>query len=130
MSPYRVPALRVPEHAPTTLQRLCRTLHRIGWDRIGWSLPNYQWYRRAVGGHWEFWYIDLPMGPIWMHIEHGTRPGCGHGTPVCEDYDEAFFPELIPEREVDLIDLNIQKKKQKPPPPVDTPKHPNIPYLG
>jgi hypothetical protein len=53
------------------------------------------------------------MAPIWMHIEHGTRPGCGMGTPKCEDYDEAFFPELIPEREADLIDLYyIQQKKQ------------------
>lgn len=54
-------------------------------------LSRWQWYRRWRGGHWECWYLDVPVAAMsWFHNEpfatNGTRPGLGRGTPIIEDY--------------------------------------------
>lgn len=53
-------------------------------------LDNRQWYRRWRGGHWERWWIDMPVGAdVWIHdnfVRYGSRPGLGRGTPTVEDW--------------------------------------------
>jgi hypothetical protein len=57
----------------------------IIFDRFGW-------WRRLRGGHWEQWWIDVPVASdVWMRVdgcslENGYRPAGGYGTPRCEDW--------------------------------------------
>lgn len=53
---------------------------------------NWQWYRRLRGGHWERWYVNLPVGTtVWIRRDRcyrktGTRPGLCEGIPRCEGW--------------------------------------------
>ena len=58
-------------------------------------LGEYQWCRRFIGGHWEWWYVDCPINShVWhkvdrCHEESGEPPTviCRYKTH-CEDYTE------------------------------------------
>lgn len=52
-------------------------------------------WRRFRGGHWEQWYIDVPVAaPVWVASDEChkgiemamLRPLGAFGTPVCEDW--------------------------------------------
>jgi hypothetical protein len=49
-----------------------------------------RWFRRWVGGRWEFWLVGSVAGAIWHHnpehLKNMGRPGDCFGTPVVEDY--------------------------------------------
>lgn len=83
MSPYRTPAARKPEPVPTILRRLFVNLARLGADGIcDHILSEYRWYRRARGGHWEFWTVF--GNGYWFQRVHNSE---GFGTNQdCEDY--------------------------------------------
>ncbi len=50
-------------------------------------LARFRWYRRMRGGHWEQWWIDMPIAAtVIMQNSHGTRPGLGVVRDWCEDY--------------------------------------------
>lgn len=56
---------------------------------LGDWLLRYRWFRRWVGGHFERWWLDVPVtAELWLRRAHGTRPPLGRGTPVCEDWPE------------------------------------------
>lgn len=55
---------------------------------------EWRWYRRALGGHWERWYVDSPVNSeVWHRCPLGCtkhtlrRPSmlC-RGIPTCEDW--------------------------------------------
>jgi hypothetical protein len=56
-------------------------------EKFDWLLSNYRWFRKRRGGHWECWTLNIPVGTVWEQREHGTRPPCGMGTPICEDWN-------------------------------------------
>lgn len=53
---------------------------------------RFAWWRRLRGGHWEQWWIDVPVASdVWMRVdgcslENGYRPEGGYGRPRCEDW--------------------------------------------
>ena len=58
------------------------------------GLAKLRCYRRWWGGHWEQWWIDVPVcGEIWHDVKECSfiareRPtGLCRGTPTCESYD-------------------------------------------
>lgn len=57
------------------------------------GIERFQWYRKWIGGHWELWYIDVPVSSaIWIQVPEcsaltGCRPsGLARGTPICENH--------------------------------------------
>lgn len=54
-------------------------------------LSRWQWYRKWHGGRWEYHWIDIYYGAMWLHM---TPPRvwpdyvqpCSHGTPIIEDW--------------------------------------------
>lgn len=49
---------------------------------------RFRWFRRMRGGHWEQWWIDMPVcSTLWLRREHGTRPGLGVYPDACEDHE-------------------------------------------
>lgn len=68
------------------------------WWLLDALLDRFRWYRRARGGHWEKWIVDVPVcADVWhrrtvCYLEPDAggwfgRPneGC-RGTPTCEDH--------------------------------------------
>lgn len=48
---------------------------------------RWRWYRRWCGGHWERWWIDMPVASsMWLQNAHGERPGLGVIREACEDW--------------------------------------------
>ncbi len=68
---------------------------RFLWRVIGVALDRFRWFRRLHGGHWEYWWVDVPVtAEAWHQVEQcslrsGERPSslC-RGTPKCEDWQE------------------------------------------
>lgn len=81
MSPYRTPAEREPEAMEPTLRRLLTCIDGTVLGRLV-NLSGFRWYRRTIGGHWEFW-TAFGYGS-WISRPHGTVL-LGHD-PRCEDY--------------------------------------------
>lgn len=57
------------------------------------ALYKFRFYRKWWGGHWELWWIDVPVcSEIWHDVdkcslETKERPNVlMRGTPECEDY--------------------------------------------
>lgn len=56
-------------------------------------LSNYRWFRKLRGGHWEKWWIDMPVfSDTWLHTPYcfadtDKRPDflC-RGRPTCETW--------------------------------------------
>ena len=68
------------------------------------SRDQFRFYRRWCGGHWERWYLDIPVGGhYWfreaycgrMQGSPSSRPGLGRGTPRCEDWPIMDHPWLV-----------------------------------
>lgn len=55
----------------------------------GTCLEDFQWFRRAVGGRWERWYLDVVHVERWFRVDgSGARPcPIARGTPKVEEYD-------------------------------------------
>lgn len=49
---------------------------------------QWQWVRKAIGGHWEYWWVSVCWGFVW--IKHNTkeqgRIPCTFGTPIIEEW--------------------------------------------
>ena len=55
---------------------------------IDFMFSNFKWYRKLSGGHWERWWIDIPICDyIWVRNNHGTRPIGAGNLEACEDYN-------------------------------------------
>lgn len=59
------------------------------------GLSKFRFYRKWWGGHWELWWVDVPVcSEIWhdlegCSLESKKRPyGLLRGTPVCEQYGQ------------------------------------------
>lgn len=54
---------------------------------IGWWLSQWAWYRRLVGGHWEYVFVEFCRPAFfWLHQNHHRyRPAC-EVLDKCEDY--------------------------------------------
>jgi len=53
------------------------------------GVSGWRWYRRLCGGHWERWYIDVPVcADVWHRRQHNEGRPCviARGTPTCEDW--------------------------------------------
>lgn len=63
------------------MTRLQFVLHVLGFS-------SWRWFRRWVGGRWEFWLVGSVAGAIWHHSARPERhrPGDCFGTPVVEEY--------------------------------------------
>ena len=62
----------------------------MAWP-IDCALSRFQWYRRYVGGRWEYHWIDICASSMWLSMAPGKywpeyRQPCSHGTPVIEDW--------------------------------------------
>lgn len=75
----------------TKINNLFIAIIKWSWFKI--FLSDYQWYRRAYGGHWELWYIDHPIcSSMWLDVKQcsvGTsyrEPGW-RGSPRCENWE-------------------------------------------
>jgi hypothetical protein len=59
-------------------------------------LSEYKWTRKYLGGHWERWFVDRPVGKsVWHKVKHcsvitGIKPTplCQGTSEVCEDYTD------------------------------------------
>lgn len=51
---------------------------------------NWRWVRRACGGRWECWWVDVCGSAVWMQHDSRTqgRIPCTHGTPLVEEWDK------------------------------------------
>jgi hypothetical protein len=70
-----------------------RLLHPESTIVLFLGIERFRWYRKWIGGHWEFWYIDFPVtAEIWFHLPECStatknRPSSlARGGPICEDY--------------------------------------------
>jgi hypothetical protein len=67
-----------------SLKRLVRFLNRQRFMEIWFG--QWQWIRRACGGQWECWWVDVCGSSIWM--QHNSkiqgRIPCTRGIPLIE----------------------------------------------
>lgn len=63
------------------------------WLLPAWLFCGFAWYRRLAGGHWERWWVDVPVtADIWHDVPAcslvtGQRPtAICRGTPTCETW--------------------------------------------
>lgn len=59
----------------TLIQRLAALLNR---DPFYGFACEWKWFRRAIGGRWEYWIVDEPIGGThWFQAKQGMlRPFC------------------------------------------------------
>jgi hypothetical protein len=58
-----------------------------------YTLSQYKWYRREIGGYWEYWKHHVSVPDLWYRVDspyEKYRPGCAAGTPYCEYYPYNF----------------------------------------
>ena len=73
---------RHPPTTPLTPSALCQWLN----DNAP-LLRDFQWFRKAHGGRWEGWYLDVVHGTFWSLRAVGSpRPPLGRGTPTVENW--------------------------------------------
>jgi hypothetical protein len=89
---------------------LCFVMTKVGrsfWVKC-W-LSRFRWYRKWYGGRWEYHWIDICHGALWLDM---TRPRvwplhrqpCSVGAPLIEDYPDNsdLTGNQKPEKEVEL----------------------------
>lgn len=56
-------------------------------------LGMFKWYRKLRGGHWELWWIEVPVAShVWLQKDHhDVRPGLGISCGICEDYHPKYL---------------------------------------
>lgn len=59
------------------------------WFKI--FLSGFQWYRKWYGGRWEYYYIEICHGSLWLDMKPDRkwpnyRQPCSRGIPLIEDW--------------------------------------------
>lgn len=67
--------------------KLLHEIVAVALALVDHTASKWRWYRRWCGGHWERWFIDVPVAStMWLQNVHGERPGLGVVCDECEDW--------------------------------------------
>lgn len=58
---------------------------------VRYYLKDFKWYRKWYGGRWEYHWIDICRGALWLSMHPDRcwpdyRQPCSVGAPIVEDY--------------------------------------------